>query len=105
MCKISSAFLQNIYKPPALVKLLPKTCRISAYILSTLLRTAKPISTFVLFTLYYPTTINDNIALIGARYDRRYKITKEQLEQLAPCVKKLHEVTERICKEKIESFI
>jgi predicted nucleotidyltransferase/HEPN domain-containing protein len=43
-------------------------------------------------------------AYIGARYDRHYKITKEQLEQLAPCVKKLHEVTERICKEKIESF-
>ena len=40
-------------------------------------------------------------AYIGARYDREYKITKEQL---APCVRKLHEVTERICKEKIESF-
>ena len=37
--------------------------------------------------------------------DRHYKITKEQLEQLAPCAKKLHEVTERICKEKIGSFI
>jgi len=44
-------------------------------------------------------------AYIGARYDRSYKITKEQLEQLAPCVKKLHGVTEKICKEKIESFI
>ena len=44
-------------------------------------------------------------AYIGARYDVRYKITKEQLEQLAPCVKKLHEVTERACKEKIESFV
>ena len=43
-------------------------------------------------------------AYIGGRYDHNYKITKEQLEQLAPCVKKLHEVTERICKEKIESF-
>ncbi len=43
-------------------------------------------------------------AYIGARYDREYKITKQQLEQLAPCVKKLHEVTERICKEKISSF-
>jgi len=43
-------------------------------------------------------------AYIGARYDMHYKITKEQLEQLAPCVKKLHEVTERICKAKIESF-
>ncbi len=44
-------------------------------------------------------------AYIGARYDREYKITKEQLEQLAPCVKKLHDVTERICKEKIKSFV
>jgi len=44
-------------------------------------------------------------AYIGARYDRQYKITKEQLEQLAPCVKKLHELTESICKKKIESFV
>lgn len=44
-------------------------------------------------------------AYIGARYDREYKITKEQLEQLAPCVKKLHKVTEKICKEKIEGFV
>ncbi len=44
-------------------------------------------------------------AYIGARYDMHYKITKQQLEQLAPCVKKLHDVTERICKEKIESFV
>ena len=44
-------------------------------------------------------------AYIGARYDREYMITKEQLEQLTPCVKELHEVTERICKEKIESFV
>ena len=44
-------------------------------------------------------------AYIGARYDPDYKITKQQLEQLAPCVKKLHEVTEKICKEKIDSFI
>jgi hypothetical protein len=28
----------------------------------------------------------------------------DELEQLAPCVKKLHEVTERICKAKIQSF-
>ena len=45
-----------------------------------------------------------DFAYIGARYDPKYKITKEELEQLAPCVKKLHELTERICKEKIESF-
>ena len=42
-------------------------------------------------------------AYIGARYHMHYKITKKQLEQLAPCVKRLHEVTERICKAKIES--
>jgi predicted nucleotidyltransferase len=36
--------------------------------------------------------------------DLWYKITKEKLAQLAPCVKKLHQVTEKICKEKIESF-
>jgi len=44
-------------------------------------------------------------AYIGARYDLHYKITKKQLEQLAPCVKKLHEVTEKICAAKINSFI
>jgi len=44
-------------------------------------------------------------AYIGARYDRHYNITKEQLEQLAPCVKKLHEVTEAACEKKIESFV
>ena len=44
-------------------------------------------------------------AYIGARYDREYKVTKEQLEILATCIKKLHEVTERVCKEKIEGFV
>ena len=44
-------------------------------------------------------------AYIGARYDRSYKITKEQLEQLAPYVQKLHTVTEKICTEKIKSFV
>ncbi|MBW8041044.1 MAG: hypothetical protein FVQ85_13715 [Planctomycetes bacterium] len=29
----------------------------------------------------------------------------DELEQKAPCVQKLHEVTEKICKEKIESFV
>ncbi len=43
-------------------------------------------------------------AYIGARYDMNFEVTKEQLEQLAPCVKRLHEVTERLCKEKIDSF-
>jgi HEPN domain-containing protein/predicted nucleotidyltransferase len=44
-------------------------------------------------------------AYIGARYDPDYKITKQQLEQLSPCVKKLHEVTKKICAAKIESFM
>ncbi len=44
-------------------------------------------------------------AYIGARYDHSYKITKEQLEQLAPCVQKLHEVTEKICVAKIVNFV
>jgi acetyl-CoA acetyltransferase len=43
-------------------------------------------------------------AYIGARYDYRYKISKEQLDQLSPGVMKLHEVIERACKEKIESL-
>jgi len=44
-------------------------------------------------------------AYIGARYDREYKITKKQLEQLSPCVKKLHEVTKAVCEKKIKSFV
>ncbi len=41
---------------------------------------------------------------IGARYDREYKITKEQLKELSEYVSKVHEVTQKACKEKIESF-
>ena len=44
-------------------------------------------------------------AYIGARYDRRYKITKKQFEQLAPCVQKLHGVTEKGCAAKMDSFV
>jgi hypothetical protein len=44
--------------------------------------------------------VNDS-ALSGAMH---FKITKEQLEQLAHGVKRLHEVTEKLCKEKIDSF-
>ncbi len=29
----------------------------------------------------------------------------DEVEQLAPCIKKLHEVTEQICVAKIESFV
>jgi HEPN domain-containing protein/predicted nucleotidyltransferase len=43
-------------------------------------------------------------AYIGARYDYRYKISREQLDQLSPAVKKLHEVIERACQEKIDSL-
>lgn len=30
---------------------------------------------------------------------------QNELEQLAPCVKKLHEVTEAVCEKEIESFV
>ena len=43
-------------------------------------------------------------AYIGARYDREYKITMQQLEKLSKYVSKLHAVTEKNCKEKISSF-
>ena len=43
-------------------------------------------------------------AYIGARYDRDYKITKEQLYQLGPCVKQLQDVAEKCCIAKINSF-
>jgi len=41
---------------------------------------------------------------IDARYKKDYKITKQQLEYLAQRIKKLHELTERICVAKIDSF-
>ena len=43
-------------------------------------------------------------AYIGGRYDPQYKISKEDLETLAKDVKKLLDLTGKICKEKIESF-
>jgi HEPN domain-containing protein len=43
-------------------------------------------------------------AYIGARYDRGYKITQDQLQQLAPCVQSLLEITERVCKKRIKEF-
>ncbi|NIA07011.1 MAG: HEPN domain-containing protein [Actinobacteria bacterium] len=43
-------------------------------------------------------------AYIGARYDPKYTITKEQLEQLAACVRKLHEIIEQVCRDKITSL-
>jgi len=42
---------------------------------------------------------------IDARYKKDYKITKKQLEYLAERVKVLQRLTNKICKERIESFI
>ncbi|MCP4159774.1 MAG: HEPN domain-containing protein [Deltaproteobacteria bacterium] len=44
-------------------------------------------------------------AYVDARYKPSFTITKEQLEWLAERVNKLKELTEKLCKEKIESFI
>jgi predicted nucleotidyltransferase/HEPN domain-containing protein len=43
-------------------------------------------------------------AYIGGRYDPNYRITKEDLEILAVDVKKLLELTKKVCEEKIGSF-
>ena len=45
-----------------------------------------------------------NRAYVEARYDPDYRITKKQLEYLAERVRKLQRLTEKICKEKIQSF-
>ncbi|MFC1677173.1 HEPN domain-containing protein [Planctomycetota bacterium] len=45
-----------------------------------------------------------NKAYVDARYKKNYTITKEQLEYLAERIKKLQQLTENICKQKIESF-
>lgn len=45
-----------------------------------------------------------NRAYVEARYDPDYRITKKQLEYLAQRVKKLQRLTNKACKEKIESF-
>jgi predicted nucleotidyltransferase/HEPN domain-containing protein len=44
-------------------------------------------------------------AYIGARYDPDYRITREQLECLAKYVRKLQELTNTICQEKIRSLV
>lgn len=46
-----------------------------------------------------------NRAYIDARYKKKYRITKKQLEYLAQRVKKLQRLTNKTCKEKIKSFI
>ena len=43
-------------------------------------------------------------AYIGARYDKNYKITEEQLEYLIEKVTNLREITEKICNERIKSL-
>ena len=43
-------------------------------------------------------------AYIDARYNRKYKVTKKELEYLAGRVKKLQRLTKEICKERIESY-
>ncbi|MDD5598923.1 MAG: HEPN domain-containing protein [Victivallaceae bacterium] len=43
-------------------------------------------------------------AYIGARYDPAYGILREELEYLAERVKPLLDLTEKICKAKLESF-
>lgn len=44
-------------------------------------------------------------AYVDARYKKDYKITKKQLEYLAERVKVLQKLTNKICGEKIKSFI
>jgi predicted nucleotidyltransferase len=44
-------------------------------------------------------------AYIGGRYDPEYNISKEDLEILAVNVKRLVNLTEEICKKKIEGFV
>lgn len=46
-----------------------------------------------------------NRAYVDARYNPDYRITKKQLEYLAQRVKKLQRLTNKICKQKIESFV
>ncbi|MDD5458976.1 MAG: HEPN domain-containing protein [Phycisphaerae bacterium] len=44
-------------------------------------------------------------AYVGARYDKGYKITAEELKYLARCVELLRDQTQKSCKEKMESFV
>ncbi len=43
-------------------------------------------------------------AYVDARYSKHYKISQEELVWLGERVKRLHELTEMLCKEKIASF-
>ncbi|MDD5596740.1 MAG: hypothetical protein PHV82_02275 [Victivallaceae bacterium] len=44
-------------------------------------------------------------AYVEARYDMEYKITGEELKYLAERVKLLQATTEKVCEEKIKSFV
>ncbi len=44
-------------------------------------------------------------AYIGARYDKDYKITKEQLEYLIIRIENLRDVVGKVCKERINSLV
>ena len=44
-------------------------------------------------------------AYIGARYDPQYRVLRKDIHLLAKSVKKLLELTETVCKQKIESFL
>ncbi len=44
-------------------------------------------------------------AYVDARYKSSYRITKKELEYLAARVRKLRNLTKKICKAKIESFV
>lgn len=43
-------------------------------------------------------------AYVDARYKKNYSITREELEWLAERVQILQELTEKVCKKKMESF-
>jgi len=45
-----------------------------------------------------------DLAYIGARYQPSWRITKEDLEQLGPCVRKLLDMTKTICQAKIRDL-
>lgn len=45
-----------------------------------------------------------DLAYIGARYQPSWRITKEELEQLGPCVRQLLDITETICRARIQKL-
>lgn len=65
------------------------------------------------FITIFPQMTNEQIecfnlldrAYIDARYKKGYQITKEQLEYLAGRIRKLQELTEKICSKRIESYV